>query len=218
MGGKMLGQIEIVVFDFDGVLAGSKDGDPFNTLCQIHISDRSIKKLLTEIGKMEPKSTDWIGEFEKAGADIADREFLYRISDCIFELTKKNLIISPEVQKVIPELAKRVSLAILTNNCKKAVKYCLSDFLRFFSCIKTFEDLEKLKPHPEGLLAISEDLKIDPSKILLVGDSKDDIEAAKAAKTQIVIVSREKEKGLSNGITFIPNIESLLEMIPKKRE
>lgn len=42
-------------------------------------------------------------------------------------------------------------------------------------------DVKHIKPHPEGLIKAAETLKVDPAQIVFIGDSRNDVQAARAA-------------------------------------
>lgn len=42
-------------------------------------------------------------------------------------------------------------------------------------------DVKRIKPHPEGLIKAAETLKVDPAQIVFIGDSRNDVQAARAA-------------------------------------
>jgi len=187
----LLKGIEVVAFDFDGVIIEpNMKENPFKILAREYPdSDRGLKEIFEKMSNLRFDNTDWVGELELAGVDTGDKELLCRISDHIFEVSKKSLKTYPQVEAIIPDLSKRVRLAILSNNCRKTVYYCLPELYRHFASIKTFEDVTRLKPDPEGLMAIAEELRVSPEEVLLVGDSQDDVYCAARAGTKIAIAT-----------------------------
>ena len=51
----------------------------------------------------------------------------------------------------------------------------------FFDVILSRNDMTRIKPHPEGLITAAKRLHIAPSRVLFVGDSRNDVAAATAA-------------------------------------
>jgi beta-phosphoglucomutase-like phosphatase (HAD superfamily) len=45
-----------------------------------------------------------------------------------------------------------------------------------------YHDVDNVKPHPEALLLASQKLGIDPSRCIYVGDDRNDVQAARAAR------------------------------------
>ena len=190
-----IGDVRAVVFDFDGVLVKPKDRNcenPFNILPQCPDSENGLHAAFEKIRRHVFRSTDWISELDEAGVDICNRQLLAEISNCVFQATKSNLSIVPGIEQTLVELSRQgILLGILTNNCPDAVsfffeKLCETNRRALFQSIKTFLDVERLKPHPAGLLAICKEFELPPAQVLFVGDSLDDMTAAMSALAPFV--------------------------------
>ncbi|MGA8870252.1 MAG: HAD family hydrolase [Candidatus Acidiferrales bacterium] len=97
-------------------------------------------------------------------------------------LREKWLLPRPALRR----LAARSKLALFTGRVRQETDYTL-DRLKvreFFREIVTAEDVQNLKPHPEGLLAILKGR--DPARALYLGDNIDDALAARAAHIPFV--------------------------------
>ena len=55
------------------------------------------------------------------------------------------------------------------------------DIAKYFTVVIGGDDVQNKKPHPEPLLLVAEKLSLAPAELLFVGDSRNDIQAAKAA-------------------------------------
>ena len=55
------------------------------------------------------------------------------------------------------------------------------DIAKYFSVVIGGDDVQNKKPHPDPLLLVAERMGIAPQQMLFVGDSRNDIQAAKAA-------------------------------------
>jgi phosphoglycolate phosphatase len=55
------------------------------------------------------------------------------------------------------------------------------DIAKYFSVIVGGDDVQNKKPHPEPLLLVAGKLSLTPAELLFVGDSRNDILAARAA-------------------------------------
>jgi phosphoglycolate phosphatase len=55
------------------------------------------------------------------------------------------------------------------------------DIAKYFTVVIGGDDVQNKKPHPEPLLLVAEKLGLAPAELLFVGDSRNDIQAAKAA-------------------------------------
>jgi len=80
---------------------------------------------------------------------------------------------------------------IVTNSGRAPVESILTDFgfSPYLSTVITRNEMEKLKPHPHGLIRAMKELKVSPSESLYVGDSVIDIEAARLAQMKCAVVS-----------------------------
>jgi len=78
---------------------------------------------------------------------------------------------------------KGIKLGIVTSRVSKTTQYAIRLFglEGFFSAVVTADDVDIYKPHPEPVLKGIELLKLEPDKIVMIGDSPHDILAAKAA-------------------------------------
>lgn len=59
----------------------------------------------------------------------------------------------------------------------------------FFTSVIAKESTPYIKPHPAALQAVLDELMVSPNEAIMVGDSKDDIEAANALNIKSIIVS-----------------------------
>jgi HAD superfamily hydrolase (TIGR01549 family) len=80
---------------------------------------------------------------------------------------------------------------IVTNSGRAPVDSILTEFgfSPYLSTVITRNEMEKLKPHPHGLIRAMKELDVSPSKCLYVGDSVIDIEAARLAQMKCAAVS-----------------------------
>ena len=85
-----------------------------------------------------------------------------------------------EVLKAIQDSGRRNHL--YTNRNQDAVRYLEAfDIRQYFDGLITAENIGKLKPAPDGLIHLCEQLEVAPEKLLMVGDRDVDIRTAKAA-------------------------------------
>lgn len=81
------------------------------------------------------------------------------------------------------QILSSVNLAVATNKPLKFTQKILDGFnlSHFFKYIAGPEMVERLKPYPDMILHVLEELKISPDRSLVVGDTDNDILAAHAA-------------------------------------
>ena len=91
----------------------------------------------------------------------------------------------PETIKVLQTLKKRgAKLGIISTKYRYRIKDLLNNYLPedFFDIIIGGEDVTEHKPSPQGLLMAIEQLQVEISDVLYIGDSTVDAEAAQHAK------------------------------------
>lgn len=83
-------------------------------------------------------------------------------------------------------------LALVTTASKKNVLDILKHFKKndLFDLIVTHEDIEKVKPDPEGFLRAMEHFNITPSKTLIFEDSSVGIEAARKSGATVFVANK----------------------------
>ncbi|XP_065195113.1 uncharacterized protein LOC135826430 [Sycon ciliatum] len=104
--------------------------------------------------------------------------------------------------ETLRELKKRgVRLGLLTRNCTRGVDAVMKEINKqehgeqgggggqqsFFSQIVT-RDFRPTKPAPDGLLHICEQWKFQPNQVVMVGDSRDDLECGRDAGATTVVI------------------------------
>lgn len=90
----------------------------------------------------------------------------------------------PDVVDTLSALhANGMPLALVTNKPTPFVAPLLEalDIAKYFSVIVGGDDVQNKKPHPEPILLVAGKLSLAPEQLLFVGDSRNDILAAKAA-------------------------------------
>jgi phosphoglycolate phosphatase len=95
------------------------------------------------------------------------------------------------LKEVVDELAKRkFKLAVLTNKDEKMAQKIVSHFFDgLFQIVKGTIDAVAVKPQPTAVLQVLEKLGVRPEETIFVGDSKIDVQTAKAAGIKAVGVS-----------------------------
>jgi phosphoglycolate phosphatase len=108
-------------------------------------------------------------------------------------------------------------MAIITNKPYQFIEPILEklELLEYFEFYIGGDSLEQKKPEPEPLFYVCSKLGIEPSKSLMIGDSKNDILAARAAKIDSIAVSYGYNYGedvkLSQPSHCVDNFEDILE-------
>jgi HAD superfamily hydrolase (TIGR01549 family) len=120
------------------------------------------------------------------------RKRLFSILD-EFELESgKSVSAFPEARDVLASLRiKSVKLGVLTNSGRRAASRILdsSALSGFFDFVLTRDDVDAMKPRPEGVNRALALFALPKEKVVYVGDSPYDIMAAKAAGLKVISVA-----------------------------
>jgi HAD superfamily hydrolase (TIGR01509 family) len=88
-----------------------------------------------------------------------------------------------EINELLKALsARQIPIAIVTSSRKPFCDRLIAHLEWSIDAIITRQDVRLPKPHPAGIKIALERLNIKPEDAIMVGDSPDDIQAAKAAK------------------------------------
>ena len=100
------------------------------------------------------------------------------------DVAEEGTFLFPHVADTLGALhAKGLPLGLVTNKPTPFVAPLLNalDIAKYFSVVIGGDDVKNKKPHPDPLLLVASRMGIAPEKLLFVGDSRNDIQAAKAA-------------------------------------
>jgi HAD superfamily hydrolase (TIGR01549 family) len=186
--------IKAILFDIDGVLLDSFEANlkffqnlmiksgykpptkkEFNP--HFHLSMMDAIKVLSKSTSEEEIKRIW-----KMGAS---REVPYDVS----------LLKMPEcIEDVIKSLSKQFSLGIVTSRQRKSVFEAptLAKLKKYFKVVISYEDTLNHKPHPDPLILAAKKLGLKNSECVYVGDTENDLKAAKSAGMKIVVFSKVK--------------------------
>lgn len=120
------------------------------------------------------------------------------------------------IPEVISALAKKYTVAVLSNKQDEYVKSLVSQLLPHGICAAAYGSLDGIpaKPEPKRALMLADFISVSPSECVLIGDSHVDIKTAKAAGFHSISVSWgyvSREKLIENGADVI--IDSPSELI-----
>lgn len=195
-----------VAFDLDGTLVDSAPGLTSavdQALYALELPVAGEERVITWIGNgadvLMERALTWSRQERaiqraaqgKPGVDHADipQEEQVRILRRLFnrfyeETVEEGSFLFPDVETTLSALhAKGIPLGLVTNKPTPFVAPLLEalDIAKYFSVIVGGDDVENKKPHPEPLLLVAGKLSLSPEELLFVGDSRNDILAAKAA-------------------------------------
>jgi HAD superfamily phosphatase len=181
---------KLIIFDVDGVLVdvhGSFHRSILDTVR--HFTGRrftyaDIQQWKRRSGYNDDwrLSTDWINSLgEKAEYAQVKRIFqkiYWGTNGTRGNVWRERWLVPP---RLLERWAERAELALFTGRTRRELHHTLEHFgvSRLFSRVVTMDDVEHLKPHPEGLLRLLNGT--DPKAALYLGDNLDDALASKRA-------------------------------------
>jgi phosphoglycolate phosphatase len=193
----MINKPEMILIDVDGTLV---DSVPDLAWC--------VDELMKRLGRSthgEEKVRNWvgngverltrralIGQLDGEPSDEAFSEAYPIFLELYAENTSKRSVLYPGVQEGVEYLKSAgYRLGCVTNKAAQFTLPLLKDLGIFdqFEIVISGDDLAKKKPDPLPLLHAAKTLGVAPDKALMIGDSKSDVAAARAAGFQIVCMS-----------------------------
>lgn len=144
------------------------------------------------------------------------RKQLYSILDGFEAESARNAKLFPGTREALEALRiRQARLAVVTNSGRRAATDVLGRYglEGYFEFVLTRDEVDAMKPDPEGLAKAVSMLRLPLAAILYVGDSVFDIMAAKKAGLKVVSVATGNytvEKLKSEGADFV--LSSLSEL------
>ncbi len=191
---------DAILFDMDGVLVDS-----------LHSWWKSLNEALKNYGEGEITRKEFIEKYwgnelqenlktlgvnKKVGVFCNNIYKNYLDEIKLFRGTKKTL------KKLDP-----YPKAIITNTPRECAIQILKKFKikKFFKVIITSDQIENGKPAPDMIYKACEKLRVKPKKVILIGDTKNDIKAADAAGCKTIGINVEGDYKI-NKITELTKI------------
>ncbi|MCT8545917.1 phosphoglycolate phosphatase [Glaesserella parasuis] len=186
----MTKQFKLIGFDLDGTLVNSLPDLALSlnsAFAEVGLPQAPEELVLTWIGNgadvLFAKGMEWTGkadEFSQEELAQIKRRFGYFYGENVCNISK----LYPNVKETLETLkAQGYISAVVTNKPTKHVLPVLQAFKidHLFSEALGGQSLPQIKPHPAPLYYLCGKFGLYPHEMLFVGDSKNDILAAKAA-------------------------------------
>jgi phosphoglycolate phosphatase len=184
--------IRLAVFDLDGTLVDSRR-DLAN----------AANALVAGLGG-RPLSEEAIGRMVGEGAAVLVRRVLTaanldpdapaalpRFLELYDERLTEHTVPYGGIVEALDALALRMPLAVLTNKPQRATDRLLEslELAPYFGRVVGGDSMLGRKPEPAGLLSLCTGAGVLPDEAILIGDSPVDLETARRAGTQVLLVS-----------------------------
>ncbi len=175
---------DLVIFDLDGTLVDTET-DVYNSL-NLALEKMALPRITLDTAKkaIGPGPNEFIkhvlGEHNLHRAE----EFRDIFRPIYWRHCTDHSKLFDGIMPLLIELKnKRIHLAIATNKARSGTDPILQalNVLDFFHLIMTRTEVENPKPAPDMILAACERLNVPPEKTLMLGDTDNDILAARAA-------------------------------------
>ena len=189
--------MKLIIFDFDGTLIDSAPDlvDSINEMLkELNLKEAPFKEAIKWIGNGSLKLVERALRYN----GIEDEKFLEKAHKVFKEKYKhsnaKKTTLYPFAKELLDSL-KDKNLALITNKPDEYIKPILKKFdIDVFDFILG-GDFEYKKPSPIPLLKALEYFNVKPNKAVMIGDSKNDILAAKNAKIKSIAVTHGYNQG-----------------------
>jgi HAD superfamily phosphatase len=190
---------KLVIFDVDGVLVdvhGSYHRSILDTVK--HFTGRrftyaDIQQWKSRSGYNDDwrLSTDWINSLGKsveyAQVKRAFQKIYWGTNGTRGNVWRERWLVPP---RLLVRWSGRAELALFTGRTRRELRHTLDQFgvKKLFPRVVTMDDVEHLKPNPEGLLRLLNGT--DPGQALYLGDNLDDALAGERARVPFLGVLR----------------------------
>ena len=183
--------IKLAIFDLDGTLL-----DTLGTIT--HYVNVALQKYgIKTVTKEEIRTFIGWGAKNLLTQVLEYRSAYDKVDfDELFAFYNKNYDAAPyyltEPYEKIPELvselsARGIKLAVLSNKPYASTKQCIDRFFTEFEIIRGGCPEVPLKPAPDALYLIMQELSVTPDEVMYVGDSEIDIETMKNCDTPVAL-------------------------------
>ena len=185
---------EAILFDFEGTLVDFQ--------WQLSAAIAETLEMLWQMGFaperiLSRKYSTLLSEAMQAAAEIGlspeqVRERIGEIYDRYDEDALTRWTLRPFVlESLIAIKAKGIRTALVSNLGGKTLTAALSKFCltNYFDIVLSRSDVNNLKPSPDGLHLALAKLGVSKDASVFIGDSLDDVNAAKAAGIRVVIIT-----------------------------
>jgi HAD superfamily hydrolase (TIGR01548 family) len=182
---------QLVIFDVDGVLVDVHGSFHRTIIDTVHhftkhrptYADIQIWKRQTGYNDDWRLSTDWVNQLGKkveyAKVKRQFQRFYWGVNGQRGNVLRERWLVP---RRRLERWAERAELALFTGRTRRELKFTLDRFevAHLFRRVVTMDDVERLKPDPEGLHFLLDSKK--PGEALYLGDNLDDALAAKNAR------------------------------------
>ncbi len=211
--------VEAVLFDFEGTLVDHQ----WNRKLAVQETLKTLSAHGFPVDRLQGKKYSLLKNEASAIACEIGRspDEVKKVIDAIYEEFDEDALLRwslrPEAKDFLSLLkASGVRTGLVTNLGLRTLNEAMKKLgiLSQFDVVVSRNDVHYLKPNGEGIRLALDRLEVSREKALYVGDSLDDIQAAREAKIQVIIILGGENSGseiLSEGPDFM--IQNYRELI-----
>ncbi|MFK8068029.1 MAG: phosphoglycolate phosphatase [Gammaproteobacteria bacterium] len=217
---------ELVLFDLDGTLIDSVPDLAYSVNCALEELDLPMQgeeKVRSWVGKGAEKlvKAALTGDMDGEPEEALFQKTFDLFSDFYMQNTNKKSSYYPGVREGMDHmLAQGCKLGCVTNKRGRFTEPVLESLgiLDDFSIVISGDTLPKKKPDPDQILHAVETLGTTTERTLMVGDSVNDLRAARAANVPILCVTYGYNHGNniadSNPDFLVDSLSEMIELFP----
>jgi phosphoglycolate phosphatase len=211
--------LEAVLFDFEGTLVDEQ----WNVKRAVQETLEKLRAFGFSIKGLQGKSYSLLmREAMQAASETGRspeevREMIGAIYDRYDQDALSRWSLRPGVKEALRALQSReIKTALVSNVGKKALAMAFQklDLDSSFNLRVSRNDVQTMKPSGEGITLAVKQLEVRKEKVLFVGDSPDDIHAAREAGVKVILIADKKKLGRDFIATqpedLIRNLDELL--------
>ena len=234
---ESLQNVDTLMFDMDGTLTDiwKRYRDPFFRAIDQYRPDHDREKLrdvferiladflTTDEGNSRFLKLKTFRKSRKAmGGSLLDT---FRVIRIVFKdpMAFREIVPLEGVESTLTTLQKRgYKLALVTSAGDKTVGYAKEKLkiLNSFDVLVTRNTVKKIKPYPDGIFFVCDELKKKPEMCAMIGDFPQDVQAGKNAGTKTIAILGDNRKYTEEKIKAVkPDIileffQELLDVFP----
>ncbi|MBI9070901.1 MAG: HAD family hydrolase [Melioribacteraceae bacterium] len=187
---KKNNKTKAVVFDLDGTLVQSHETIYYSMMNAFKALNIHAEVPLEEFSDFIGLHFDDI--FKNFGVTVPDFEEFLTIYKEFYAENLNTSKLYPGVVEILESLRKqKIRIALLTTKGQDQAEFILKHFEldKYFNMIMGRTPAIEVKPSPESLFIICHEFRVEPSEIIMVGDSEMDIRCGKNAGSKTCAVS-----------------------------
>lgn len=172
---------KLLIFDCDGVLRSFSWAGIYTAYQEICVfAGRDPNELFQNIDEFQAWfNTDWHVNVENIGG--IRREEYPEVGRIFHRIHDPHIETFPWVERIFGELSKEHTIVVLSASFSDSVRKSLAASSQYISLFIGAENVNHIKPHPEGIYNAIRAFPTELEEVIMIGDTEMDILAGKSA-------------------------------------